>query len=112
MFILEYIEYAVELFYITLILYLAIMNVSRHKDNLNTVQKIIFYPIGIVGVFCDVLFRYTVGILLKLPKANKDDMLFTSVLQTYINEDSWKGKVCRFICHNFLDMFDPSGRHC
>jgi len=107
-----YILYSISLFYITLIFYLALMNVSRHKDNLNRVQKVVFFPILLVGLLLDILFRYTVGIILKVPSLKKKDLLFTSVLQHYINELSWKGKVCRFLCHNFLDMFDPSGRHC
>jgi len=108
----NYIIYAVGLFYITLTLYLAIMNISRHKDKLNIVQKVVFAPMLIVGLLCDVLFRYTVGILIDLPDFTKDDLLFTSVLQRHVNTDTWRGKVCRFLCHNFLDWFDPSGRHC
>ncbi len=104
--------YPIAIFYSTLIFYLALMNVSKYKDTLNTVQTVVFAPILIVGLILDVLFRYTLGTLLKLPNFTKDDLLFTSVLQTYIDEDSWKGKVSKFICKNFLDQFDPSGEHC
>ena len=106
-----YLIYSVGLFYITLTLYLAIMHVAKYKDSLTLDQKIMFAPILVVGLLCDVLFRYTVGIILKFPTLNKDDLLFTSVLQTYVNEDSWKGSVARFMCKT-LDKFDPKGKHC
>ena len=106
-----YLIYAVSLFYITLTLYLAIMHVAKYKDSITLDQKIMFAPILVVGLLCDVLFRYTVGIILERPHFDKDDLLFTSVLQKYVNVDSWKGSVARFMCKT-LDKFDPKGSHC
>jgi len=106
-----YLIFAIELFYKTLILYLAVMNLARFKGTYTLDEKIMFWPIVIIGLFFDVLFRYTLGLILKLPKWNKDDLLFTGVLQTYVKEDSWKGKVSRYMC-KILNKFDPSGKHC
>jgi len=108
---LSLILYSASLFYITLILYLAIMHIARYKDSITLDQKIMLLPIVIVGVLCDVLFRYTLGLILELPHFSKDDLLFTSVLQRHVNEGTWKGKVARFMCKT-LDKFDPKGKHC
>jgi len=103
--------YSVSLFYITLTLFLAIMHITRYKDSITLDQKIMFLPIVIIGVLTDVLFRYTLGLILELPHFTKDDLLFTSVLQRHVNKDTWKGKVAKFMCKT-LDKFDPKGRHC
>jgi len=103
--------YSTGLFYITLTLYLAIMHVAKYKDSLTLDQKIMFAPILVVGILCDVLFRYTLGLILELPHFNKDDLLFTSVLQRHVNADTWKGSIARFMCKT-LDKFDPKGKHC
>ena len=108
---LSYLIYSVSLFYITLILYLAIMHIARFKDTITKEQKILFFPIVLVGIVADVLFRYTVGIILKLPNFTNDDLLFTSVLQDLMDDNTWKGSVARFMCRT-LDMFDPKGKHC
>jgi len=108
---LEILGYAVGLFYATLTLFLAIMHMVRFKELLTLDQKIMFTPIIIVGVLCDVLFRYTLGLILERPHLDKDDMLFTSVLQRHVDADDWKGTVARFMCKT-LDRFDPSGKHC
>jgi len=106
-----YIIYAISLFYITLILYLAIMHIAKYKNSITLNQKIMFLPIVIVGVLCDILFRYTLGLILELPHFNKDDLLFTSVLQRHMDSNTWKGSISRFMCKT-LDKFDPKGKHC
>ena len=103
--------YSIGLFYVTLVLYLAIMHIARYKDSLTLDQKIMFVPIVIIGILCDVLFRYTLGIILERPHFSKDDLLFTSVLQKHMDSNSWKGTVSRFMCRT-LDKFDPKGKHC
>jgi len=107
----DYLIFAVELFYKTLILYLAIMNLARFKGTYTLDEKIMFYPIVVIGLCFNVFFRYTIGWILKIPQFKKDDFLFTSVLETFMNEISWKGTVCRYLC-KILDKFDPSGLHC
>ena len=107
----DYLFFAVELFYKTLILYLAVMNLARFKGTYTLDQKFLFYPIVFIGFCFNICFRYTVGFILKIPTLKKDDLLFTSVLETYMDEDSWKGIVCRYLCKT-LDKFDPSGLHC
>lgn len=105
-----YLLYALGLFYATLIFYLAIMNISRHKESLDATQRVVFLPIVIIGVLLDVLFRWTVGVVILADIS--PNMLFTAVLQRHVNKDSWRGKVSRFLCTKFLDKFDPSGKHC
>ena len=106
----EYIIYAVAVFYATLIFYLAIMNIARSKGSLDKFQKIVFAPIVLIGLVLDVLFRWTVGAIVLLDIS--PNALFTSVLQRHVRKDTWRGKVARFICSKLLDEFDPSGRHC
>lgn len=105
-----YILYSIGLFYITLTFYLAVMNLSRHKDSLDKTQKIIFFPIVLVGYILDVLFRITVGSVILLDVS--PNLLFTAVLQRHVNKDTRRGKIARFICQKLLDRFDPSGNHC
>jgi len=107
----DYLFFAVELFFKTLILYLAVMNLKRFKGTYTLDQKCMFYPIVFIGYCFNVFFRYTVGFLLKIPTLEKDDLMFTSVLDTYVNEDSVKGTICKYLC-KILDKFDPSGDHC
>lgn len=107
----DYLIYSVGLFYITLTLYLAVMNISRHKDLLDNTQKIVFFPIVLIGVIADVLFRWTVGVV-PFADISPKCHLFTCVLQKHVKKDTWRGKVARFLCSKFLDKFDPSGSHC
>ena len=102
--------YAVGLFYATLIFYLAIMNIARAKDTLTEPQKVIFFPIAVVGVLLDITFRWTIGVILLADI--RPCWMFTTVLQAHIKKDTWRGKVARFFCRHLLDQFDPSGSHC
>ena len=106
----DYLVYSVSLFYVTLTLYLAVMNLSRHKDTLDNQQKIIFFPIVLVGILCDVLFRWTVGVVILADVT--PCWLFTDVLKRHVKEDTWRGKIARFMCSKLLNKFDPSGEHC
>ena len=105
-----YTIYAIFLFYVTLTFYLAVMNLSRHKDSLDNTQKVIFFPIVLIGILSDVLFRWTVGVVIMADVS--PNMLFTAVLQRHVKKDTWRGKVSRFLCSKLLDKFDPSGKHC
>lgn len=106
----DYLIYSVSLFYITLTLYLAVMNLSRHKDTLTQDQKIFFFPIVLIGILADVLFRWTVGVFMLADI--KPCWLFTDVLKRHVDKPTRRGKVARFLCRTFLDKFDPSGSHC
>lgn len=106
----DLILYGIGLFYITLTFYLAVMNLSRHKDSLDNAQKIIFSPIVLCGIIFDALFRWTVGVFLLADIS--PSWLFTDVLQRHFKKDTVRGKIARFICHKLLDIFDPSGSHC
>ena len=101
--------YSIGLFYITLIFYLAVMSLARH-EKYNLFQKIIFYPIVVIGLVVDVLFQISVGTVLFLEEPK--DWLFTARLIRHVKKDNWRGKLARFMCKNLLDLFDPSGSHC
>jgi len=106
----DYLIYSISLFYITLTFYLAVMNISRHKDTLDQTQKFIFFPIVLVGVLLDVLFRWTVGVFIRMDTT--PCWLFTDVLVRHVKEYTWRGSVARFLCSKLLNKFDPSGSHC
>jgi len=106
-----YILYSVGLFYITLIFYLAVMNIARHKDNLSGIQKIIFTPILVVGIIFNFLLNTFVWTITFLERPK--ELQSTQRMKRHIDKNTWRGKQARFLCHTFLDQFDPSeDGHC
>lgn len=94
----------------TWIFYLAVMNLSRNKDKMSLPAKVLGYPVLAVGVVLDVAINWCVApfIFLAPPK----ELLLTARLKRHIAVGGWRGRVALWVCHNFLNGFDPGGTHC
>lgn len=91
--------------------YLAIMNLSRYRDQLSPVAKFHAYFVLLpVGYFCDAVLNGIVCLCFwRVPK----DLLLTGTLKRTINtDDGWRGLTAAWICQNLLNQFDPKGSHC
>jgi len=96
---------------ITLIFYLAIMNLKRNKARITNTSAIFFGQIIVVGFLFDIAMNAIVGTIFfrELPK----EWLFTSRLQRHLAES--KGfdlRMAAWWCEHLLDPFDPAGTHC
>lgn len=91
-------------------MYLSVMNLMRIKDTMSFETKLFAYPLAAIGLICDFLYNVIVGtmLFLELPK----EWLLTKRLQRYLNSDSWRGNISRWLCTHLLDPFDPKGNHC
>jgi len=94
------------------VFYLAVMNLKRNEAQLTPVAKAFGYPILWLGLVLDFLFNVIVGtvVFVELPK----EWLLTGRLQRHLRDgkEDWRDGVARWFCHNFLNPFDPSGKHC
>jgi len=97
---------------ITLVFYLAIMNLKRNRARINKVNGIFFWQIIIVGLLFDVAMNLIVGTLFfrELPR----ELVFTSRLQRHLKEShGWRLRMAAWWCEHLLDPFDPSpSGHC
>ncbi len=96
---------------LTWVLYLAIMNLSGHRDSLRGFARFNAYcvvlPIGYL--FDGALNLIVCGIFLRRPR----DWLLTGTLKRYLNTDNgWRCAVAAWVCTNLLNPFDPKGTHC
>jgi hypothetical protein len=92
------------------VFYLAVMSLSRHRKQMTLPAKIIGYPTLVVGVVLDVAINWTVGTLIFVSPPK--EFLLTARLKRHIREGGWRGTMARWVCHNFLNVFDPGGSHC
>lgn len=98
--------------YVTWLLYQAVMNLQRARDN-GTLPKTAYYlglPILYVGLLWDFIGNVTVVsvIFLELPK----ELLITSRLERHaFGPDGWRKNLARWFAANLLDPFDPRGSH-
>jgi len=90
--------------------YLAIMNLKEHRSKLTVAAKIWAYPMLLVGLLSDAMFNMVIGTVayVELPH----EVLFTSRCIRHLDETGWRGLVARWFCRNFMDPFDPDGKHC
>ena len=101
--------------YILWIFFLAVMNLSRCKEN-NTITKpalYLGYPILLVGYCLDVVINVTIltVLFLDLPSS----WTITGRLKDYIYKSpsgKWREKLAVWFCSNLLNSFDPDGKHC
>jgi hypothetical protein len=91
-------------------LYLAIMNIAAHRDQMGPVAKAHAYILLIFGYLCDFVLNMIVCLVfLRLPQ----DFLLTGTLKrTIINDNGWRCAVASWICTTLLNAFDSKGRHC
>ncbi|HVH92505.1 MAG TPA: hypothetical protein VM783_14095 [Candidatus Acidoferrum sp.] len=103
---------AFGMLYFTWLLYQAVMNLQRARDN-GTLPRPAYYlglPILAVGLFWDCLMNVTVVnfIFWELPK----ELLITSRLERHaFGADGWRKNLAKWFAANLLDPFDPRGTH-
>ena len=104
-----YIQLSLLAFYT---LYLAIMSLYRgHRaGTLPLASKVLGYPILAIGLIVDVIMNVTLFSLIfaELPR----EWLVTTRLKRHIKHTGYRGWLSRYICHNLLSPFDPTGDHC
>jgi len=93
-------------------LYLAVMALKRDQAQLTVVAKTFAYPLLFVGYLFDIAYNVIVGTLmfLELPR----EFLLTDRLKRHLSSgrSHWRWAIANWFCQNFLNAFDPSGRHC
>ena len=67
-------------------------------------------PLTIIALILDILCNYTELALLTWDWPKKGELTFSQRCHRMKSEDTWGGKVARFI-EPYLDYFDPSGDH-
>lgn len=95
---------------LTWTLYLAVMAMKDKRDQLTAATKVFAYPILIIGLLVDVIYNLTAGtiIFLEIPR----EWLFTTRCERHLLNKTIRGNIARWLCRNFLDPFEPSGKHC
>ena len=105
--------YAGGALYVLWILYLAVMSLARAREDgrLSLAATVLGYPLLVVGTVCNVLVNWTVltVLFLELPR---EAMFSSRVTRHCLYGTGWRRRLACFICHDLLDAFDPSGRHC
>jgi hypothetical protein len=128
MIVLEVVGWVVFSLYVAQTYYLAIMSLARAKAVGQIVpgtwQSIWFALWLVPGVIIDWFLNMTLFSIffLELPKTEKRSNgtirwkwyaeLITGRLIRHCGKPTWRGKLASWICHNFLDKFDPRGKHC
>ena len=79
---------------------------------MGVVSKFIAYSILPVGLLADVLFNFTWGsiIFLEPPK----ELLMTTRLKRHLadHKKDWRDRNANWFCKEFLNVYDPTGKHC
>ena len=99
--------------YLLWVMYLAVMSLARARDagTLSKTALILGWPLFAVGVIFNVAVNWIVlsVAFLELPR----ETMFTSrVTRHCLGGNGWRKRIACWICHDLLDAFDPSGRHC
>jgi len=117
------------------VVFVAIMNIMRVREHLTLPAKLVAYPVGAVGYVFDIVANVVVGSLIffELPDKptidghkmfvimghhfnigipNFEPITFSGRCSKHCGKESWRGTQARWWCDNFLDPFDPSGKHC
>lgn len=99
-------------FYLLWVAYLAVMNLKRAAQarTIGTTAWLLGLPLVVVAYVLDVVVNWAVMTLalLEWPR----EWTVTARLKRHCGTATWRGAVARFVCHQLLDTFDPSGRHC
>ncbi len=95
---------------ITWTLYLAVMAMKRQQNKLTIPTKVFAYPVIAIGLAVDMLYNITAGSILffEFPQ----EWLFTTRCDRHLPNKGIRGNIARWFCKNFLDPFDPAGKHC
>jgi hypothetical protein len=102
------------LFYLTAsatwLFYVAIMHLRlvQNTEGLTLPQKVMGYPLLIVGLILDVILNlvFVTVLLLDFPR----ELLTTSRFRRFRHDKGWRGRQVRWWCRHFLEPFDSG--HC
>lgn len=99
-------------FYLLWILYLAVMNLQRARDN-GTITRAA-YRLGLPLLYGGLLVDCLVNVIpvsmlfLELPR----ECLVTQRLTRHAHDvDGWRKRLAIWFAYNLLDTYDPSGKH-
>lgn len=98
--------------YILWIFYLAVMSLKQAYDT-KTLSKLAYVlgcPLLVVGLIIDLLVNIFVAsvFLLDFPR----ELTVSEKLGRLIKTTGWRSTASCWFCTKFLDIFDPSGKHC
>ena len=101
------------LFVVCWVLYLAIMNIAAHRQQLHPFAKFNAYLIVLpIGYMADAALNLIACVIFqRLPR----DWLLTGTLKRIRNTEpsgSWREQLAAWICTHLLNQFDPKGTHC
>ena len=109
-----YALYSAAGLYLLWFFYLAVMCLKRAYDAGTISKPALFfgYPLLFVGLLIDLVVNLFVAspILLDPPRELTVTDKLGRLIRTQPN--SWRGKSACWFCQMFLDVFDPSGKHC
>ena len=112
LFALQAIALGMASFYVLWILYLAVMNLQRARDN-GTITRAA-YRLGLPLLYAGLLADFLVNVIpvsvlfLELPQ----EFLVTQRLTRHANSQSgFRKRLAVWFAQNLLDTFDPSGQH-
>jgi len=102
-----------SLFVICWVLYLAIMNIAAHRQQLHPFARFNAYLIVLpIGYLADAALNLIACVIFqRLPR----DWLLTGTLKRIRNTEpsgSWREQLAAWICTHLLNQFDPKGTHC
>jgi hypothetical protein len=102
--------------------FLAVMALKRAKDagQLSRPARLLGTPIAFVGLALDFLVNVLVVTVLLLELPRQTTVTARLKRHAYLGLEAahfgrsipWRTKASAWICSNFLDVFDPSGKHC
>ena len=110
---LTYVAISATALYALWILFLAVMSLKRAYDD-KTLSKpayIFGLPLLVAGLLVDLFVNVTVAtlVLLELPR----EFTVSDRLSRLVKgRKGWRKTGACWFCQHFLDVFDPSGKHC
>ena len=106
--------YAVLYLWVFWYAYILVMGLYRAQlqGRLKGFVFVLALPAVILGYVMDIVCNLTLASVLFLDPPRQ--WLVTKRLQSYIKDcpGTWRGRLAAWVCHNLLDYFDPTGRHC
>lgn len=93
------------------VFFLAVMHLQERRDagTLGPVAYRLGVPILVVGYALD--FIVNVGPCTLLFIEPPRETTVTARLKRHAPDNTWRGRVARWLARHLLDAFDPSGRH-
>lgn len=110
---LTYVAISLTALYALWVLFLAVMSLKRAYDT-QTLSKpalIVGYPLLVVGLLIDFFVNVTVATLVLL-EPPREFTVSDRLSRLAKGCKGWRRDGACWFCKHFLDVFDPSGKHC